>query len=128
MTRVSLVCAQGHGHRYRATRLLQAGERLQPADFVPVDGQTAAEAGGTPACSVCGGKLVIHREPLDAPSNGTRATLPTGAHEAVVTLFEAARDEEVREMRPLPGDRLLVITSRRVIVVDLNRLLEDLPT
>lgn len=112
--------------RYRTIRGYVVGERdqLTPDKFAPV-GDAPPLAPGS-VCHVCGGQMMVGKEPTPSDALPTAAEAPTGLHQvvqgAVTTLFQAGPGEDVKEMRELPGGLFLVITTRRILTVNMVQL------
>ena len=118
---VVAVCPRCAVYRYRSRRDYKRGEPLNPGDFDAIPPQHAAVKGEKAVCVECGSDLTYRFDPpaTDAPRH-------PGAQPAdgtVTTLFEAAANEEVSSMREIAVDRLLVVTNRRIVIVNLEALL-----
>lgn len=111
------ICPTCAAFRYKSRREYSRGEPLNPDDFEPVPPQGPAVAGKRATCIDCGADLQFR---LVDSLNKTAPT-PEGSR-LVDTLFEARAGEEVHSMKEL-GDRLLIVTSRRVLVVNLETFL-----
>lgn len=132
---VAAICPRCSAYRYRTDDLVDGSTPL-PEDFQPIEPQsTVATAGHKATCDVCAGDLRFVRgadwdaltRPLARPAstigapNGHRASRLLDAP-AVIELFRVEANEEVREMRPLASGRILVVTTKRILVVDPNLL------
>ena len=133
--RVVAVCAPCGEIRYRTTREFQRTEKPTPSDFEPVGDSPIPSLGEKATCFACLGALTFRMVPPDDPIFGKTANrrpdklhnLSTNGHSSpddiVNTLFSAEPGEEVRQIRDLPNDRMLVVTSKRIVLVNLESLL-----
>jgi hypothetical protein len=124
---VVAICPKCGEVRLRSSRPYAPGETLNPDDFLPEDGQAAPVAGTPTTCSFCDTVLAFRRDPTSITTE-TR-TLPShadnghGRSPAPVTLFAAAEGEDIIATRePSPGI-LIIQTTRRVVLLDLNAAL-----
>lgn len=100
----------------------------RPEEFVPVNGAPPPTS-GRPFCHVCNSPLTFGTMPeagsasLRRPRSPSEGAMPVATDsEAVHTLFAVAPGEDIRDIRNLPGGKLLVITTRRVVVIDVDVL------
>lgn len=127
---VTFVCSTCNKFAYRAIRDAGPGEKLTEADFIPVEGQTTPLSPGIrPTCDACGTPLRAAAErpkqpvpPSNALSNGANPArnggVPAAPGSMVVALFCVEPGEEITSIKELfGGDRLLVITTRRIVLI-----------
>ena len=132
---IAAVCPKCSEIRARSVFTFNRGEPvkapLKAEDFEPVGHQPKPIDGEPVICVDCGTTLSLRPLPAET-ANGQLAPRPVVSPPdeqsvaGVTTLFAAAAGEEMKEMRNIGPDRLLVITNRRILIVDLNRLVEDL--
>ena len=132
---VVAVCSSCGEVRYKTSREFQRHEKPVPADFEPVGDSPVPSLHEKAVCFACMTPLVFRMVPPSDPlfaRNGAsrvsdRPPAPpvddSGLGDVVRTLFEAQAGEEVRQMRDLPNERLLIVTSKRIILVNLESLL-----
>lgn len=121
--------------KYTSTREYGPTEKLNPLDFEPQNGQAPAALGSPMACTSCGAPLTISAVPPRAlngfgvPNGASRASgpMPVGPSPvvpdpAVRIVFTVEPGEELRSMRDLPNDRILIVTSKRILTVDIEAL------
>lgn len=133
---VAAICPKCSEIRARHKQSYNRGEPpppLEPDLFVPVGGQPQPAKGEPSVCSVCDTPLALRPVPAET-ANGSiakrdheEAAPPPPTSAGVTTLFAAQPGEEMKEMRSLGQDRMLVVTSRRILVIDLNKLVEEAP-
>lgn len=117
------------------SRDLPPTQRPVAADFEPIGDQTPPVDGEPANCSKCGTALVFRRMPPEGTNGHANQRLARrqdehstpADHTAVEVLFAASDGEEVRQMRDLGRDRILIVTSRRILIVNLNAIAEELP-
>ena len=143
---VVAVCPTEGEYRYRSLRPHSRAEAhtLDPADFEPLGDQPPAERGTAAKCHACGGSLVFRFLPSGTAAPGVRTVSRPGVANGqpipgapdvssepvsqqvsggfameprVNTLLALNSDEQLIDVRPVPGG-LLVITSRRIVVVN----------
>ena len=132
---VVAVCVGCHTVRFRSRGSLKPKTAIKGEDFEPVPPQAAAVDGTAPTCSDCGSRLQFTFDqdgkfskslelapPPRHPGAGEGSVPEPRVVEAVsvTALFAAQEGEEVRDMRELGFDRWLVVTSRRILVVDIG--------
>ena len=69
----------------------------------------------------------VNGQPRDSSSRATRGgslMVTQAAQAGVTTLFHVEPDETVKERRDIGPDRSLFITTKRVVLLDVNALLE----
>lgn len=125
--------------RLRSKRESKAGDKAKPEDFDPIGDQPAPTEDAPPKCFVCGEGLAFSLDvsnrygPKSAgdlvrgPVAGRDAApvVPVGGSNGMQVLFAASRDEDIKEMRELPGDRYLVVTTRRILIVDIGEAIQE---
>lgn len=127
---ITFVCSSCNAFRYRATREAPPGGRLTDADLVPVEGQTTPFSSATrPTCDTCGSPLRAAAERSSSSPNGgapappsapsrSGSVAPAVSGGAVSQLFCVEPDEEITQIKEMPGgDRYLVITTRRLVMI-----------
>lgn len=148
MAKCIAVCPTCHETRLQTIGDVEPDYRPKHEDFEPLGSQPSPD-GTAPMCGVCqtGLKFFYDREgTLSAPTGGNLKLSPREAHQqrlaqgfpseralravperrpsensqaGVTTLFSVQKDELIKELRELPGDRWLAITTHRIVVVDL---------
>jgi hypothetical protein len=132
---VAAVCSKCSEIRAKSRFTFNRGESpkmpMLAEDFVSTPGQPSIREGEPSVCSVCNTPLVIRHVPVET-ANGvvSRPDAPRVVQESgpemagVVTVFAVQNGEDMKEMRPIGPDKLLVITSKRILIVNLNDLVE----
>jgi hypothetical protein len=111
--------------RYKSTREYTRGERIDPASFEPIGDAPAPDPTKPALCHVCAAALAFRITDPSVLSNKqpSRQTLDVGATDGVVTtLFTVNPGEEIKTMRE-SGTKVLIITNRRIVTVDLDAAL-----
>ncbi len=125
---MAAVCPKCLQYRYR-TAELPPDVPPTPEDFEPIAPQATLACNGQKAvCDTCGTDLKFVKgqdwdtltRQASPPTNGHAATRISVAPAPVTEVFHVESDEKVLECRPVAGDRLLVVTSKRGFVIDPN--------
>jgi hypothetical protein len=105
--------------RYRTEKDFErGGAKPVAADFKCENGQSEGSDTEQPKCSSCLVPLQFTAD--DAVKSAL--TRPKPPADSVQTLFAAQPGEEVREIKPLPEMKYLVVTNKRILVVDAGRI------
>lgn len=129
---MAAICPKCSEIRAKSRFTFQRGDAVpppKPEDFIPIAGQEPFSA-AEPRCTVCDATLVIRSAPVDVTNghSNPRPSTPSVQDEGAVTvLFAAQAGEEVKEMRNIGPDKILVVTTRRIMTIDINRLVEEMP-
>jgi len=132
------VCTKCAEVRLRSKKESKAGETAKPEDFDSIGEQPAPTEDVPPACYVCGEGLKFSLDAQNRYGPKPQASLvrgsvagqdpapisPVGSLNGMQVLFAAHRDEDIKEMREIPGDRFLVITTRRILIVDVGEAIQ----
>jgi len=132
---IAAFCQRCSEIRARSTFTFQRGEAvkspLKAEDFTPIGAQPQPTDGQPSTCYVCNAPLTLRPFPADVANGSTPTT--RGEHytgddtaRGVEVLFAAQPGEDVKEMRGIGPDKILVITTRRILTVDLTKLVEEL--
>jgi len=133
------VCTKCAEVRLRSKKESKAGETAKPEDFDSIGDQPKPTEDVPPACYICGEGLKFSLDAQNRYGPKTQANLvrgpvagrdsapvaPISGQNGLQVLFAVQRDEDIKEMRELPGDRFLVITTRRILVVDIAGALRE---
>lgn len=128
---MAAVCPKCSEIRAKSRFTFQRGDAVpppKPEDFIPAPGQDPFSA-AEPHCTTCDALLVIRAAPVDVTnghSNPKSNPPPVQDDSAVTVLFAAQTGEEVKEMRNIGPDKILVVTTRRIVTIDINRLVEGM--
>ena len=127
---ITFICSSCNAFRYRSIRDPGPDERLTESDFMPVEGQTTPISPGIrPTCDTCGSALRAATERPKSASNGAGPSAPSASSRgsvvappaaggAVLQLFCVEPGEDITQIKDLfGGDRLLVITTRRIVLI-----------
>lgn len=125
------LCPKCNEVRYRSVRDLSPKDRIVPEDFEAIGDAPPPEIGKPTICHACGSTIAfrnadelaraVERTAPARPRPPTSNERPVDA--AVTTLFSAQDGEEMRDLKPLSEDRLLVVTNRRILVINLEAFL-----
>lgn len=136
------ICSKCSAYRHRSNRDIPRGEALRPEYFDPIPPQPRAEDGAPSTCYACQTPLTFRAlpdgvDPVAAmgPLNGQGemrrgqvagggVATATVAVPGVTELFRAEPGETVREVRDIGRDKLLFITSQRVVRIDISAMTE----
>lgn len=123
MNLLGAYCPKEGELRYRSIRPFRPEEKLEnPRDFEPLGDSPAPTMDTLQACFSCGDKLMFRRIAETRP-NAPSAVAASGG--AMQTLFSLDQGEEVKAVREVPTDRFVIITSKRVVMFDLNALVVE---
>ena len=132
---IAAICPKCSEIRAKSKFTFQRGDPmkapLRASDFEPVGVQPAPVEGEPSVCAVCNTALSLRPVPVET-ANGQRAAHPQD-HSTVVdasgvtTLFAAQPGEEVKSMRELGPDHIVIITNRRILKINLATIAEELP-
>lgn len=126
--KVVAVCPTCGESRYESTREFNRGDKLDPEAFAPVGDSPLPDRSKPAVCYACNTGLVFRFVPPTAPPSPATSPrsvemLPSGG--TITTLFSAESNEEVREIKQLSDIKYLVVTSRRIILVDAEPVLME---
>lgn len=128
---VAAICSKCSEIRARSTFTFQRGEPikspLKAEDFAPVGDQPVPTDGQPMTCYSCNGALTLRpmAEHTINSNPAVEATPVAVSPKGLSVLFAAEPGEEVSQMRDLSPDRILIITNKRIVHVDINRLIEE---
>lgn len=111
------------------SRDLPAGTSVTASDFEPINGQAPPVDGEPALCTVCHTTLTFRTWRVEPPAAENGHSTPvdhTPVGPGVRTHFQVEPGEEVKSMRELGTDRLLIITTRRIVTINLMTIAEDL--
>jgi hypothetical protein len=126
---IAAVCPKCSEIRAKSKSQVDPKTPLRASDFEALGPQAEPVDGQPSICTVCETGLVFRPYPEGA-INGTATygtvepPLPDLDPHAIIgrpvtTLFEVRDAEELRDLRPLGRDRILIITTKRIVVLDL---------
>jgi hypothetical protein len=126
--KVVAICPKEGEIRYESTRDFNRGDKIDPAAFTPVGDAPPPDPRRPAVCHGCGESLVFRFVPPSEPSRSPHspsASSVTPAGGTIQTLFEAdiLGGEQVREIKTLTDTRYLVVTNRRIVLVDVESIL-----
>lgn len=124
---VHAVCPQCSETRYESTREFQRGEKLDPAAFRPLGDSPLPDHGKPARCYVCQTDLLFRFVPPQAVSSPSSSPTPgaTSPGGTIQVLFAAEPNEQVTTMKPLTEVKYLVVTNRRILIVDVEPYLTE---
>lgn len=120
MSKIIATCPICQTVRYRTkTDFVKGGPKPTATDYLCENGQSEGSDTEQPKCSSCLVPLQFTAD--DAVKSAlTRPRQPSS--ENVQTLFAAQQGEEVREMKQLSPLKYLVVTSKRIVIVDVEAM------
>jgi hypothetical protein len=136
------VCPSCSETRYRSLKdITDPTVKLTASDFVALGDQPPGVDGEVATCYKCGGALKFGKEAapttstaaLDFSPEGRKARmtaaaarpLTPAASPAVTTLFAVGPDEAIQKFEEIAPMKYFIVTSKRIITVDVNSLLTE---
>ena len=125
MPRLIATCPTCQLVRYRTAMSFESGgPKPRAEDFIPENGQTEGRDDEQPKCSNCNVPLSFLPDVPIKPGVRSQPSSPPPSTDGVQTLFSAQPGEEVKEMKMVSDLKWIVVTSKRIVLVDAEPLVE----